>query len=98
VAVAIEIRIGDSIGMMNIAIPSIIIKMMRQKFDQQWSLRKSAPTEAEQIAGARPDPNGKGGLGGAAFRPQTASLRSHESRSGDILSLNFLRHARSIWY
>jgi len=48
VAVAIEIRIGDSIGMMNIAMPSIIIKMMRQKFDQQWSLRKSASTDAEQ--------------------------------------------------
>ena len=48
VAVAIEIRIGDSIGMMNIAMPSIIIKMMRQKFDQQWSLRKSASTDDEQ--------------------------------------------------
>jgi flagellar motor switch protein FliM len=48
VAVAIEIRIGDSIGMMNLAMPSIIIKMMRQKFDQQWSLRKSASTEEEQ--------------------------------------------------
>lgn len=48
VAVAIEIRIGDSIGMMNIAMPSIIIKMMRQKFDQQWSLRKSASTDVEQ--------------------------------------------------
>jgi flagellar motor switch protein FliM len=48
VAVAIEIRIGESIGMMNIAMPSIIIKMMRQKFDQQWSLRKSASTEVEQ--------------------------------------------------
>lgn len=48
VAVAIEIRIGDAIGMMNIAMPSIIIKMMRQKFDQQWSLRKSALTDQEQ--------------------------------------------------
>jgi flagellar motor switch protein FliM len=48
VAVAIEIRIGESIGMMNIAMPSIIIKMMRQKFDQQWTLRKSASTEQEQ--------------------------------------------------
>ena len=48
VAVAIEIRIGDSIGVMNIAMPSIIIKMMRQKFDQQWSLRKSVSTEGEQ--------------------------------------------------
>src|SRR5580698_1096940 len=48
VAVAIEIRIGDSIGMMNIAMPSIIIKMMRQKFDQQWTLRKTASTDIEQ--------------------------------------------------
>ena len=48
VAVAIEIRIGDSIGMMNIAMPSIIIKMMRQKFDQQWTLRTSASTDEEQ--------------------------------------------------
>jgi flagellar motor switch protein FliM len=48
VAVAIEMRISDAIGMMNIAMPSIIIKMMRQKFDQQWTLRKSASTEQEQ--------------------------------------------------
>jgi flagellar motor switch protein FliM len=48
VAIAIEIRIGESIGMMNIAIPSIIIKMMRQKFDQQWSVRKSESTDSEQ--------------------------------------------------
>jgi len=49
VAIAIEIRIGESIGMMNIAIPSIIIKMMRQKFDQQWSVRKSESTDTEQV-------------------------------------------------
>ena len=49
VAIAIEIRIGESIGMMNIAIPSIIIKMMRQKFDQQWSVRKSESTDQEQV-------------------------------------------------
>jgi flagellar motor switch protein FliM len=49
VAIAIEIRIGESIGMMNIAMPSIIIKMMRQKFDQQWSVRKTESTDNEQI-------------------------------------------------
>jgi flagellar motor switch protein FliM len=49
VAVAIEIRIGDAVGMMNIAMPSIIIKMMRQKFDQQWLLRKAASTDSEQL-------------------------------------------------
>jgi flagellar motor switch protein FliM len=48
VAVGVEVRIGDSVGMMNLALPSIVIKMMRQKFDQQWSVRKSHPTEHEQ--------------------------------------------------
>ncbi len=49
VAVAIEIRLGDVIGMLNIAMPSIIIKMMRQRFDQQWQLRKVSSTDAEQL-------------------------------------------------
>lgn len=48
VAIGIEIRIGESVGMMNIAMPSIVIKMMRQKFDQQWSMRKTHASEAEQ--------------------------------------------------
>jgi flagellar motor switch protein FliM len=48
VAVAVEIRIGDMVGMMNIAMPSIIIKMMRQKFDQVWSVRKAESTAVEQ--------------------------------------------------
>ena len=48
VAVSIEIRLGESSGTLNLAIPSINIKMIGQKFDQQWSLRKTEPTEAEQ--------------------------------------------------
>jgi flagellar motor switch protein FliM len=48
VAVAIEIRLGENSGTLNFAIPSINIKMIGQKFDQQWSLRKTEPTEAEQ--------------------------------------------------
>ena len=47
VAIAVEIRIGDTSGMMNIGIPSIVIKMLRQKFDQQWSVRKTQATAAE---------------------------------------------------
>jgi flagellar motor switch protein FliM len=49
VAIGIEIRIGDVAGMMNLGIPSIIIKMLRQKFDQQWSVRKSESTEEERL-------------------------------------------------
>jgi flagellar motor switch protein FliM len=48
VAIGIEVRIGETVGMMNIALPSIVIKMMRQKFDQQWSVRKTHASVAEQ--------------------------------------------------
>jgi len=48
VAVGIEMRLGESAGLMNIAMPSLMIKMMRQKFDQQWSVRKSESTSEEQ--------------------------------------------------
>lgn len=48
VAVGIEIRIGDQAGMMNVGIPSIIIKMLRQKFDQQWSVRKAEASEEDR--------------------------------------------------
>jgi flagellar motor switch protein FliM len=49
VAIAIEIRIGDASGTLNVAIPAINIKMIGQKFEQQWMLRKTDPTEAEQV-------------------------------------------------
>ncbi len=42
VAIAIELRIGDSAGMINVAIPSITLKMIGQRFDQQWTVHKSA--------------------------------------------------------
>jgi flagellar motor switch protein FliM len=48
VAVGVEIRTGESTGMMNMAMPAIIIKMMRQKFEQQWSVRKAESTGTEQ--------------------------------------------------
>src|SRR5579885_1706235 len=48
VAVSMEARIGENAGMMNIGIPSIVVKMLRHKFDQQWSLRKTESTEMEQ--------------------------------------------------
>jgi flagellar motor switch protein FliM len=47
VAISMEVRIGDTAGMMNIGIPSITVKMLRQKFDQQWSVRKTESTGDE---------------------------------------------------
>jgi flagellar motor switch protein FliM len=48
VAVTIEIRVGESVGMMNLGVPSITIKMLRQRFDQQWSIRKTEVTAQQQ--------------------------------------------------
>src|SRR5207302_2501928 len=48
VSVGVEVRIGETVGMMNMAMPSIVIKMMRQKFDQQWSVRKTHASAVEQ--------------------------------------------------
>ncbi len=48
VAVSLEVRIGDNSGMVNIGIPSIVVKMLRHKFDQQWSVRRSQSTDTEQ--------------------------------------------------
>jgi flagellar motor switch protein FliM len=49
VCIGVELRIGETVGMMNIAMPSIVIKMMRHRFDQQWSVRKTHASEAEQV-------------------------------------------------
>jgi flagellar motor switch protein FliM len=48
VAIGMEMRIGEGAGLMNITMPSLMIKMMRQKMDQQWSLRKSSSSPNEQ--------------------------------------------------
>jgi flagellar motor switch protein FliM len=48
VAIGLEVHIGENSGMMNVGMPSIIIKMLRQKFDQQWSVRRTESTAAEQ--------------------------------------------------
>src|SRR5260370_34989637 len=34
--------------LMNIGMPSIVIKMLRSRFDQQWSVRKTDSTGADQ--------------------------------------------------
>ncbi len=48
VAITMEMRIADSAGMLNLGIPSLIIKMLRQKFDQQWSARRAAQNEGQR--------------------------------------------------
>jgi flagellar motor switch protein FliM len=47
IAVGLEIKVGDNSGMMNIAIPSRILKLIRNKFDQQWTIRRQKTTGSE---------------------------------------------------
>jgi flagellar motor switch protein FliM len=48
VSIGLEIRIGETSGMMNIGFPSIIIKMLRGRFDQQWSMRRTDASSEHQ--------------------------------------------------
>ena len=48
VAISMEIRVGENSGMMNIGIPSMVIKALRDKFSQQWMMRRSEPTNQDQ--------------------------------------------------
>jgi flagellar motor switch protein FliM len=48
VSVAMDLRVGETSGMMNFAIPSLVIKMMRARFDRQWTLRRVAPSESDK--------------------------------------------------
>ncbi len=48
VTIGLEVRIAECSGLINIGMPSIIIKMLRQKFDQQWSVRRAESSQEEQ--------------------------------------------------
>jgi flagellar motor switch protein FliM len=52
IAAHLELKIGDNSGTMNLCIPSRILKLLRNKFDQQWNSRRQKSTvgnEAERI-------------------------------------------------
>jgi flagellar motor switch protein FliM len=50
VAIGIEVNVGETTaGMMNIAIPSVILKMLRQKFDHHGSARRAQATDEDQM-------------------------------------------------
>jgi flagellar motor switch protein FliM len=51
IAVHLELKIGDNSGMMNLCIPSRILKLLRNKFDQQWNAprQKTSGNESERI-------------------------------------------------
>jgi len=48
IAIGMEIRLGSIAGPLNIAIPSLAVKMMHPKCGQQWISRRAEPSAADQ--------------------------------------------------
>lgn len=89
VAVSMEVRIGESVGLMNIGIPSIIIKMLRQKFDQQWSVRKAEITPHEMARNLHLIRNSEIRLDARLMGPTISTQDLLQLEPGDILKLDF---------
>jgi flagellar motor switch protein FliM len=53
IVIAVEMRVGGTSGLMNLAIPSIFIKRLRHKFDQLQRIRRAESTESDQSFIAR---------------------------------------------
>lgn len=89
VAVSMEVRVGDNSGMMNIGIPSIVVKMLRHKFDQQWSIRRTQSTDTEQARVLKLIKPARMHLDGRLTGP---TLRTEDLMSlaeGDVLTFDF---------
>jgi flagellar motor switch protein FliM len=89
VAVSMEVRVGDNSGMMNIGIPSIIVKMLRHKFDQQWSIRRSESTEDEQSRILRLIKSGGIQLDGRLNGPTLTVEDLLQLEEGDVITFDY---------
>jgi len=80
IAVHLEIKTAEYSGMMNLCIPSRILKLLRGKFDQQWNVRqqKVPGSDAERILN----------LLKPAFLPLTGELRSSKLTVSDLLKVS----------
>ncbi|MFM2125217.1 MAG: flagellar motor switch protein FliM [Acidobacteriota bacterium] len=89
VAISMEVRIGEMAGIMNLGIPSITVKMLRQKFDQQWSVRKTRATEDEHARVLRLIQPSRI-VAESAMRGPTLSVESLLAmKEGDVLAFDY---------
>lgn len=90
VAISIEVRVGDASGMMNIGIPAIVVKMLRQRFDQHLGTRRSQPSEDQQARILRVLPNAEAQLDARLDATPVTVSTLIELAPGDILLLDYL--------
>src|SRR5260370_31985976 len=87
---SIEVRIGDiATGLVNIGIPSILVKMLRQKFDQQWSVRKTEATEEEQARVLRHVRLSKVTVEARLQGPTVAASALLDIKEGEVLAFDY---------
>ena len=53
IVIAIEVKVGDTPGLMNFAVPALFIKRLRHKFEQLQQIRRAASSEADKLHIAR---------------------------------------------
>jgi flagellar motor switch protein FliM len=89
VAVGVEVKVGNSVGMLNFGVPAIIIKMLRQKFDQRWSVRKSEPS-AEEVQRMVGFASGSAMRIAAQLQGPTISVRNIlKMQVGDVIAFDY---------
>lgn len=49
IVIALEVRVGSTSGLMNLAVPSIFVKRLRNNFEQLQRIRKAKSTEHDQF-------------------------------------------------
>lgn len=76
VAVGVEVKLGECVGMLNFGVPAIIVKMLRQRFDQRWSQTKAEP---------KPEDTAR-----MVSLTQTASMEADAQLNGNTISLKTL--------
>ncbi len=80
VVVTMELRIGDKTGKVNLAVPSITLKMLRHRFDQQSTTKRTESPETEAAI--------KQKLSGALSLDVDCALVGARIRLSDLLNLN----------
>jgi flagellar motor switch protein FliM len=88
VATGIEVRIAGAIGIINLAIPSLIIKMMRSKFDHQGG-RRVRSSEADQARMMRLVRTSSFGLDVRLSGPKLALGELLDLEPGDVVPLDY---------
>lgn len=92
VAVNIEIRVGENSGIMNLAIPSILVKMLRQKFDHLRTVRKAQSSDEEHARVLRLISPAALHLDARLQGPTVPLKTLLELQAGDVLVLDYPEH------